>query len=107
MAAGLAEAHEGASEIDVAAAAEAVIRGAGAEPSFVTEMESGPRTALEPSCRARTFASGEFAVLDCGARVHGYHGDMCRTVVVGGASPAQAGKLEAVQAAVDETIRGR
>jgi Xaa-Pro aminopeptidase/Xaa-Pro dipeptidase len=105
MAAGLAEVRDGASEIDVAAAAEEVIRRAGAEPSFVTEMGSGPRTALGTFLPgARTLAAGEFAVLDCGARVHGYHGDMCRTVVVGGASAAQADKLEAVQAAVNETI---
>ena len=105
MAAGLAEVHDGAAEIDVAAAAEEVIRRAGAEPSFVTEMGSGPRTALGTFLPgARKLAAGEFAVLDCGARVHGYHGDMCRTVVVGGASPAQAGKLEAVEAAVNETI---
>ena len=105
MAAGLAEVRDGASEIDVAAAAEEVIRRAGAEPSFVTEMGSGPRTALGTFLPgARTLAAGEFAVLDCGARVHGYHGDMCRTVVVGGASAAQADKLEAVQAAVKETI---
>jgi Xaa-Pro aminopeptidase len=105
MAAGLAEVHNGAAEIDVAAAAEEVIRRAGAEPSFVTEMGSGPRTALGTFLPgARTLAAGEFAVLDCGARVHGYHGDMCRTVVVGGASSAQARKLEAVEQAVNETI---
>ena len=46
MAAGLAEIRPGATEIDVAAAAEEVIRRAGAEPSFVTEMGAGPRTAL-------------------------------------------------------------
>jgi Xaa-Pro aminopeptidase len=43
-------------------------------------------------------------VLDCGARVNGYHGDMCRTVVVGGASAEQARKLEAVEAAVQAAI---
>jgi len=105
MAAGLAEIRPGASEIDVAAAAEEVIRRAGAEPSFVTEMGSGPRTALGTFLPGgRTFTAGEFAVLDCGARVHGYHGDMCRTVVVGGPTAEQISKLEAVAGAVDETI---
>ena len=105
MAAGLAQVRDGAAEVDVAAAAEAVIRSAGAEPSFVTEMGSGPRTALGTFLPgARTLSAGEFAVLDCGARVHGYHGDMCRTVVVGGADPAQARKLRAVEAAVDRAI---
>lgn len=105
MAAGLAEVNDGATEIDVAAAAEDVIRRAGAEPSFVTEMGSGPRTALGTFLPGgRTLTAGEFAVLDCGARLHGYHGDMCRTVVVGGASPSQVHKLEAVEAAVGEAI---
>jgi Xaa-Pro aminopeptidase len=105
MAAGLAEVRDGAAEIDVAAAAEEVIRRAGAEPSFVTEMGGGPRTALGTFLPGgRTLKGGEFAVLDCGARVHGYHGDMCRTIVVGGASAAQVHKLEAVEAAVSETI---
>ena len=105
MAAGLAQVRDGAPEIDVAAAAEEVIRRAGAEPSFVTEMGSGPRTALGTFLPGgRTLTAGEFAVLDCGARLHGYHGDMCRTVVVGGASAAQAHKLEAVETAVGEAI---
>src|SRR5262249_24664847 len=53
MAAGLAEIEEGKTEIDAASAAEAVIRRAGAEPSFATEMGAGPRTALG------TFLPGE------------------------------------------------
>jgi Xaa-Pro aminopeptidase len=105
MAAGLKEIRDGASEADVAAAAEAVIREAGCEPSFVTEMGSGPRTALGTFLPGpRKLRAGEFAVLDCGARVNGYHGDMCRTVVVGGASAEQARKLEAVEAAVQAAI---
>ena len=105
MAAGLAQIKDGAAEVDVAAAAEAVIRSAGAEPSFVTEMGSGPRTALGTFLPGgRTLSRGEFAVLDCGARVHGYHGDMCRTVVVGGANAEQARKLKAVEAAVGRAI---
>jgi Xaa-Pro aminopeptidase len=105
MAAGLDQIRDGATEVEVAAAAEAVIREAGAEPSFVTEMGSGPRTALGTFLPgSRTLSSGEFAVLDCGARIHGYHGDMCRTVVVSGASAEQARKLEAVETAVKAAI---
>jgi Xaa-Pro aminopeptidase len=105
MAAGLAQIKDGGAEVDVAAAAEAVIRSAGAEPSFVTEMGSGPRTALGTFLPgSRTLRRGELAVLDCGARVHGYHGDMCRTVVVGGANAEQANKLRAVEAAVSRAI---
>jgi Xaa-Pro aminopeptidase len=105
MAAGLAQIQDGATETTVAAAAEAVIRSRGAEPSFVTEMGSGPRTALGTFLPGdRRLTSGEFAVLDCGARLHGYHGDMCRTVVVGTPSADQRQKLEAVQSAVNAAI---
>jgi Xaa-Pro aminopeptidase/Xaa-Pro dipeptidase len=105
MAAGLEQVRDGSSEVDVAAAAEAVIRQAGAEPSFVTEMGSGPRTALGTFLPGtRRLSAGELAVLDCGARVHGYHGDMCRTVVVGDPTDDQRRKLEAVDSAVTASI---
>ncbi len=105
MRAGLAVVEDGATETAVAAAAEAVIRAAGAEPSFVTEMGSGARTALGTFLPGpRTLSTGELAVLDCGARLHGYHGDMCRTVVVGEPSAEQRRKLEAVQGAVGDAI---
>jgi Xaa-Pro aminopeptidase len=105
MLAGLERVRDGAREIEVAAAAEAVIRGAGAEPSFVTEMGSGPRLAYGTFLPGtRTLAGGELAVLDCGARVHGYHGDMCRTVVVGGPDGRQRAMLEAVERAVSDAI---
>lgn len=105
MAAGLALIREGASEIEVAAAAEAVIRAAGAEPSFVTEMGSGPRTAYGTFLPGqRRFSNGEVAVLDCGARLFGYHGDMCRTVVVGGPTNENRRMLEGVAHAVESAI---
>jgi Xaa-Pro aminopeptidase len=105
MRAGLEQIRDGAAEIDVAAAAEAVIRSAGAEPSFVTEMGTGPRTAFGTFLPGfRRMADGEIAVLDCGARLHGYHGDMCRTVVVGGPSAKQRSMLEAVERSVNDAI---
>ncbi len=105
MRAGLEQVRDGAAEIEVAAAAEAVIRSAGAEPSFVTEMGTGPRTAYGTFLPGfRRMRDGEIAVLDCGARLHGYHGDMCRTVVVGGPSELQRAQLEAVERAVQDAI---
>lgn len=105
MAAGLAEIRAGNTEVAAAAAAEAVIRGAGAEPSFVTEMGAGPRTAYGTFLPGDAkFLNGQIAVLDCGARLQGYHGDMCRTVVVGGPDDRQASMLEAVERAVTEAI---
>ncbi|MBS1884733.1 MAG: aminopeptidase P family protein [Actinobacteria bacterium] len=105
MRAGLDQIREGRTEVDAAAAAEAVIRGAGAEPSFATEMGAGPRTAYGTFLPGdNAFQRGQMAILDCGARLHGYHGDMCRTVVVGGPDEAQTRMLEAVEAAVTNAI---
>lgn len=105
MEAGLRTIGEGRSEVEVAAAAEQVIRTAGAEPSFVTEMGAGPRTALGTFLPGqRRFERGQVAVLDCGARLHGYHGDMCRTVVVGGPGEGERAMLEAVASAVSAAI---
>jgi Xaa-Pro aminopeptidase len=105
MKAGLAEIKAGATEEQVASAAYAAIREAGAEPSFVIEMGSGPRTALGTFLPGpRVFEEGKLAVLDCGARVHGYHGDMARTVPVSTATAEQASMLEAVERSVEAAI---
>ena len=92
----------GAREVEMAAAAEHAIRAAGAELSFTTVAGAGPRTALGTFLPGdRPMRSGDAVVLDCGARVHGYHGDMCRTVAVGEPSPELERALEAVAAAVE------
>lgn len=105
MLAGLREIKAGHTEQHAADAAHAVIRAAGAEPSFVIELGSGPRTALGTFLPgARVFEEGTLAVLDCGARVHGYHGDMARTVPVGQADAEQRDMLEAVERSVSDAI---
>ena len=102
MAAGLETVREGAREVEMAAAAEHAIRAAGAELSFTTVAGAGPRTALGTFLPGdRPMRAGEPVVLDCGARVHGYHGDMCRTVAVGEPAPELGRALEAVAAAVE------
>ena len=102
MAAGLEAVGDGAREIEMAAAAEHAIRAAGAELSFTTVAGAGPRTALGTFLPGdRPMAAGEAVLLDCGARVHGYHGDMCRTVAVGEPPPELERALEAVAAAVE------
>lgn len=101
MRAGLEQVAAGTSEIDVAASAEYTIRRAGAELSFVTVMGAGPRTADATFFpKLRRMVAGDYVVLDCGARVEGYHGDMCRTVVVEGPSATQQRVLEAVSRSV-------
>jgi len=105
MKAGLDAVQDGAREIEMAAAAEYAIRRAGAELSFTTVAAAGPRTSLGTFLPgARPMRPGEAVVLDCGARVHGYHGDMCRTVAVGEPPPEIERALEAVAAAVEAAI---
>jgi Xaa-Pro aminopeptidase len=105
MEAGLAAVRDGAREVEMAAAAEHAIRIAGAELSFTTVAGAGPRTALGTFLPGdRPMQAGEVVVLDCGARVHGYHGDMCRTVAVGERALGLEHALEAVAAAVEAAI---
>ena len=102
MAAGLDAVGDGVREVAAAAAAEHAIRREGAELSFTTVAGAGPRTALGTFLPGdRQMRAGEPVVLDCGARVHGYHGDMCRTVAVGDPPPELERALEAVAAAVE------
>lgn len=105
MRAGIDQIREGATEAAAAAAAEHAIRVTGADLSFVTVMGAGPRTAQSTFFpTARAMERGELAVLDCGARVAGYHGDMCRTVTLGPPSGRQRTMLGAVRAAVDAAV---
>jgi Xaa-Pro aminopeptidase len=102
MRAGVDQMRDGGSEFAVVAAAEHAIRANGGELSFVTVMGAGPRTAQSTFFPTdRPLQAGDLAVLDCGARIHGYHGDMCRTVVVGGAAEGRKrAMLDAVSASV-------
>lgn len=101
MRAGIEGARGGATEVEIAACAESAIRFAGAEISFTTIVGSGPRTALTTFLpTGRRPAAHDIVVLDCGARVSGYHGDMCRAVVIGGPDREQRRMLDAVAAGV-------
>ncbi len=105
MQAGIALVREGATESAVAAAAEYEIRRQGAELAFVTVMGAGPRTAHATFFPTnRVMQAGECVVLDCGARVEGYHGDMCRSLTVGPPSERQRRALSAVESAVNDAI---
>jgi Xaa-Pro aminopeptidase len=105
MQAGIEAVREGATESAVAAAAEYEIRRQGAELAFVTVMGSGPRTAQATFFPTnRVLQAGDCVVLDCGARVEGYHGDMCRSLTVGPPSERQRRALGAVESAVENAI---
>ena len=67
------------------------MRKAGAEKeAFDTLVASGPRSALPHGKPTdRKIAEGELVLLDFGARWHGYHSDITRTVVLGKADSKQ------------------
>lgn len=79
------EMRVGDSEVALARRLEQLFGELGAEDrAFDTIVGSGPHSAIphhQPGRRA--LAAGDLVVVDCGARVGGYHADMTRTVVVG------------------------
>jgi Xaa-Pro aminopeptidase len=102
---GLHRAAAGSTEMEMVAAAESVIRDHGAETAFTTVAGSGVRTALNTFLpTAREIAPGDLVVLDLGARVGGYHGDMCRAIVRGTPDAAQRRLLETARDAVNAGI---
>ena len=77
-------------EADIARRLEAAFAEWGADDrAFATIVASGENSAL-PHHRAgdRPLATGDLLVIDCGAKVDGYHADMTRTFVVG-AEPSE------------------
>jgi Xaa-Pro aminopeptidase len=90
----------GRSEREVARAAEARIREAGAEPSFPTIVAAGPNGALphaEPG--EREIGRGELVVFDMGAELHGYCSDGTRTCATGEPGETARAVYETVLAA--------
>jgi Xaa-Pro aminopeptidase len=105
MEAGLAATRVGETEIAVAAAAENVIRSAGAELSFITEIGSGLRTAAGICLPTdRKLQPGDIVTVDVGAMIHGYHGDMARALVLGGPNDEQKRLLEAVDVSNHQAV---
>ena len=96
MRAALEVTREGATEVEIAAAAEFVIRSSGAEPSFIFEIGSGTRTASGICLpTVRRIDRGDIVTIDVGGMVEGYHGDMARALVIGGPNEFQRRLLEA------------
>src|SRR5215831_2123052 len=80
----LPELETGRAELDVAAAIERQVAGAGGRPSFGTIVQSGPNSAqphLGPT--SRRIAAGDLVLLDFGVDWAGYKADITRTVVLG------------------------
>jgi Xaa-Pro aminopeptidase len=105
----LAACAAGATELDVALAIHRGLAEAGAEPSFEAIIGAGPNGASPHHHTGKTkFRRGDVVVLDFGARVDGYCGDITRVAAIGDAPDeawrvydivyrAQAAALAAVQ----------
>lgn len=91
----------GASERAIALELEVYLRTNGAdEVSFEPIVGSGPLSAhIHHTPSERRFEKGDFVLLDFGARVDGYCGDLTRTVVLGSPSEEQQRQYETVLAA--------
>ena len=94
-------------EADVARRLEAAFATLGAEDrAFATIVASGANCAL-PHHRAgdRQLAVGDLLVIDCGARVEGYHADMTRTFIVGAAPNEWQHEIHALVLRAQEAAR--
>lgn len=79
--------REGASETEVSMAIGQAIAQAGHEDSFAPIVGAGPNGASPHHATGRTkIRHGDVVVMDFGAKVDGYHGDITRTAAVGEAS---------------------
>jgi Xaa-Pro aminopeptidase len=97
----LGEIVPGRSERDLAVLLERAMIDLGAEaPAFATIVASGPNGAIpHHSPGQRAFETGDLITVDCGARYHGYHADMTRTVALGAPAAWQREIYELVAAA--------
>ncbi|ANE43618.1 M24 family metallopeptidase [Deinococcus puniceus] len=95
----------GVRELDVALELELGLRRAGAEVGFDVIVASGPRGAMPHGVASgRVIEDGDLVTIDFGARLHGYHSDMTRTLAVGTPSDEMrrvyGAVLEAEEAAI-------
>ena len=91
---------QGATELDVQLAIEGAIYAQGAELSFAPIVGAGANSALpHHNTGTRRLELGDVVVLDFGARVEGYCGDITRTVALGEASDEAKRVYEIVYAA--------
>ena len=93
--------HGGMREIEAAALLEYEMRRLGSEGiSFPTIVASGTRSALPHGiASSKVIERGDFVTFDFGAIYSGYHSDITRTLVIGGASSWQRELYELVREA--------
>lgn len=108
LTAAIANLRPGISERELAWRIEMTMRELGADgPAFPTCVAAGPNGARphhDPS--DRELAEGEPIVIDLGARVRGYCGDLTRTIVIGDPPPNFADRYNSVLAAQSAALRG-
>jgi Xaa-Pro aminopeptidase len=97
----------GMSELKVAGILESELRQAGSDGfPFPSIVASGPNAAL-PHARPteRRLATGDFLLIDFGARASGYCSDVTRTFVIGRASDEQREFYDVVRQANERAVR--
>lgn len=103
----IGQVQEGMTELEIAGLLESSLRSAGSDGfPFPSIVASGPNAAL-PHARpgSRRVASGDFLLIDFGARVDGYCSDITRTFVVGRASAEQRQFYDVVRSANEKAAR--
>lgn len=90
MQAAIAAVKLGATESQVAGAAEFAMRNAGAEEFWRSYVSSGPRTNIAHGLpTTRKLEKGDLVMIDIHPIVSGYSADVCRTICVGKPTPEQ------------------
>jgi Xaa-Pro aminopeptidase len=103
----IAQVKAGQTELEIAGLLEAALRQAGSDGyPFPSIVASGPNAAL-PHARPgpRRVETGDFLLIDFGARVGGYCSDITRTFVVGRASAEQRETYEVVRSANERAVK--
>ncbi|HSH45080.1 MAG TPA: aminopeptidase P N-terminal domain-containing protein [Longimicrobiales bacterium] len=101
---GLAAARDGAGEWEVEAAVNAAFRAGGGDgPGFATIAASGPNACvLHHIANDRVMRDGELLLVDAGARLNAYNGDLTRTFPVGGTFTGPARNVYDIVAAANQ-----
>ena len=102
----------GVREADVAWHIRSVLHEHDAEPAFDVVVASGTRSAMPHGVASdKRIEDGDLVTIDMGARLHGYHADMTRTIAVGDVGRAardlHAAVLAAEQRALEQVRAGR
>jgi Xaa-Pro dipeptidase len=100
LSAAVAQIRAGMTEIELAAIWEREMRARGGEPSFGTNVASGPNAANPHHSNSdRAFQPGDFIIMDGGVWNDGYSSDITRTIALGQPSEQARQIYELVQAA--------